>query len=397
MKKKNYWFAVVTMVLCLGVMATGIYAAKTAMLKLGGTLGFNMHNCLVEVSGSISNVAQKQTDGSYIKTTKTISNAIMGGEKSDTSVTTTELDLGALEFYTGEDMIFELSFKNLSSHSVIASFGIEYTNTKVSQVESGSYDELPATKIISTGGRTTLNFALHLADETAVMNGFAFTITAEFEELTYVKDTAGRNCIVMGKDETTGTELLWYPFAYSASGEEGTFTSFDPTNDITSGSYYFISKYILMDSMWGQYNYTNETYGTDYGTESFVQPIVNGTGSGSIYEKYDMSNYTLYKAITKRDLPSEIFEFEGYHGQTSVAKNQTMWILNLNEIYLFASSTDRIAETLTNSSIWWLRTTTVSNSNDDISVCVINANGDGGLQYAYSEYGIRPAFQITIE
>ena len=72
MKKKNYWFAIITLVLCLGVMATGIYAAKTAMLKLGGTLGFNMHNCLVEVSGSISNVAQKQTDGGFVCANSTV-------------------------------------------------------------------------------------------------------------------------------------------------------------------------------------------------------------------------------------------------------------------------------------------------------------------------------------
>lgn len=39
MEIKNYWFAIITLVLCLGVMATGIYAVKTEMLKLGGTLG----------------------------------------------------------------------------------------------------------------------------------------------------------------------------------------------------------------------------------------------------------------------------------------------------------------------------------------------------------------------
>lgn len=246
-KKKSIWLAIVTLVLCIGVMATGIYAAKTAMLKLGGTLGFNMNNCLVEVSGTISNIAVKNTQtGAYTKEVKNIENAIMGGE----SQTVTSLDLGALDFYAGEDMIFELTFKNLSAHTVIAVFDAEYSNEKVVEVESSLYDSLPSTKIITKDGSITLTFALHLTDESAVINGFAFNLTAKFEEQKFQKDAAGNYYLEMGTEDGTinGTPLKWYAFA--KQGTNGTYEAYTPNKTYDSGSYYFISEYALASIEW---------------------------------------------------------------------------------------------------------------------------------------------------
>ena len=427
--KKSFWLAVVTLVLCLGVMATGIYAAKTAMLKLGGTLGFNMHDCMIEVNGTIQNVAQKQQDGSYKKTTKTIENAIMGGE---TGETITNLDLGALEFYSGADMIFELTFKNLSSHSVAVSIELVNANGKINPVESALYDQLPTGNIISVGGTVTVTFALRLIDETSRVDGSAFEIVANFEEFTVRNlleyDETYGYYLEMGTEDGTpnGTPLRWFPFAYSEDGIS--FASKDSTEELASGTYYFISeKVLLKDTSDNGVAFNSKSYASaeyynalDYAYESTVRPLVNdgADNANSVYSTYGMAGSPIYNAITNRDLAGEEYEwypkadsddYDTYETKTThTAYNQTLWLIARgDELDMLAGEKDvSYSETLKANPVgsanddytsWWLRSPNYAYSYGCADVWSVGDYGNvGSDDVSTSGPGVRPAFQITI-
>ena len=54
MKRKFSMFLNIAMLaLCVCAIAIGVYSAKTASLNVTGTIGFNAHNCDVEISGYI--------------------------------------------------------------------------------------------------------------------------------------------------------------------------------------------------------------------------------------------------------------------------------------------------------------------------------------------------------
>lgn len=417
MKKKNgLWLALASLVLCLGVMATGIYAVKTALLKVGGTLGFNMHECIVEVSGTIYNLAEKDVQsGSYQKTNKTISNAIMGGEKSD-AVTTTNLNIGALEFYKGENIIFELTFKNLSSHSIIASFKLDEI-TGVKQAESALYDTLPTAKVISVGGTTSLTFALQLTDEEAYRDTTnPFNLEANFEEFEMGYDETKGYYVAMGTEDGTanGTPLRWFPFAYSK--DNSTFAKIeDPTAELASGKYYFISEKVLLmyydegEGVWEtncNWN-TGGSMSVDY-RQSKIRGYVNDKKTGSVYETYGMDNFMVYNAITNRDLDGEIYTTTYADGSkteytTNITPNQTLWLLSKDEANnFFVDDTARQAYPVGGSTSdytnWWLR------SPDSIklvgtSFCVWHVDSTGVCKTQkthITDSGVRPAFQLTI-
>lgn len=158
MKTKNskIFLSILTLILCVGVMITGIYSLPSATLNIGGTLGFTMHNAVVEVTGTIYNIAQKDAEG-YIKADQTIKKTTMG---ADSSETTNNLSLGDLEFYKKTPMIFSLTFRNLSEQRLVAIIDKPNLGTNVRFITSGEYDSMPTTKNLSVDGTTTLYFAL---------------------------------------------------------------------------------------------------------------------------------------------------------------------------------------------------------------------------------------------
>ena len=108
--KTSIWLSICTIVLCIGVMTFGVYSAISANLNIGGTLGFNMHDCMITVSGTIQNVAK--TSDNWVTAepyTKTIERTIMGGE----SKLTTNMTLDPLYFYNDQDLIFNITFTNI--------------------------------------------------------------------------------------------------------------------------------------------------------------------------------------------------------------------------------------------------------------------------------------------
>ena len=104
MKSKNsrIYLLICTLALCIGLASFGVYAALSASLNISGTLGFNMHNAMVEISGEVKNIAQADDDANYIKTSKNIQNVVMG---STSGISQGELKLGNLYFYKGLDEV----------------------------------------------------------------------------------------------------------------------------------------------------------------------------------------------------------------------------------------------------------------------------------------------------
>lgn len=173
-----------TLVLCLGVMATGVFAIQAVTLNVTGTLGYTMHDAVIAIEGTIYNVAVY--DGSeYQKVNKTISRVVMG---SDTSTITNSLDLGDLNFWANSPMVFSFTFNNVVNENVIARFSISGLNSQVRVVSSGEYDDLPAIRNLTPKGSNTLIFALELTDTSVAVSDFSFTLTANFETGTAIKD-----------------------------------------------------------------------------------------------------------------------------------------------------------------------------------------------------------------
>ncbi|MBE7075029.1 MAG: hypothetical protein E7376_03530 [Clostridiales bacterium] len=429
MKNKFKWLInIFTLVLCVCALAIGVYAAKTAMLNLGGTLGFTMHSCLVEVSGTISPVAVKDSNGSYKKETITLDRAIMGSESSD-SVTTTNMDLGSLEFYKGYDMVFDFEFKNMSGCATLAEFSIEFQNDAVTIVNDGVYDILPTTKVISPNGIVNLCFALHLEDETQILNGFNFTITADFEEFVVQEDVNGYNYVTMGTEDgsKTGTAIKWYPFAKQ---QDGSLVAFDATQDLTAGEYCFISEYVLdLSTQYANSSITidesksSTNYGLDF-TDLPIGQLLNGTGDNSIFTKYGMSNSKLYNVITPQTLNGYKYRIRNcfsepytvyYSGTTNPATNQSFVLLNYGDYNLLAdvgsnSPLKKDAKLITDKSStksWWLQssfsyldyhsTDGVSGSYySGTSTVYYGGSANTNLTDLASSYYIRPCFQLTI-
>lgn len=54
MKKKmfNIVLNIVTIALCVCAIVIGVYSVKQAKLTTSGSIGFEVHNCIVEISGT---------------------------------------------------------------------------------------------------------------------------------------------------------------------------------------------------------------------------------------------------------------------------------------------------------------------------------------------------------
>ena len=168
MKKTSLWLMISTLVLCMGVMITGVYSALTANLNINGSLGFNMHNATVTVQGSIQNVAETTDNWSTATSvTKTIERTIMGGEEQ----TTTNISLVDLYFYTGSNMIFTFTFTNISETAIQATFPLPTVGSGVTILTgtSNGYTEFTDgeyTTTIVVDASTTVSFALTMENGT---------------------------------------------------------------------------------------------------------------------------------------------------------------------------------------------------------------------------------------
>lgn len=85
-RKLNLFLNVAVICLCFASICFGVYSAKTASLNVSGTIGFNAHNCSVEVSGTYS--CYEQETGSQITDSALWSSAftVGGADASNTQI-----------------------------------------------------------------------------------------------------------------------------------------------------------------------------------------------------------------------------------------------------------------------------------------------------------------------
>ncbi|MBQ7884837.1 MAG: hypothetical protein IJ318_01925, partial [Clostridia bacterium] len=114
--KKSILISITTLVLCLCVMAFGVYSAISANLNITGNLGFNIHDCVVGVSGTIYNLSEMDSDGTSARLyDKTLGTTIMGGE----STTTSTISLGDMYFYHGDYVDPETKMSKVKKYDIV--------------------------------------------------------------------------------------------------------------------------------------------------------------------------------------------------------------------------------------------------------------------------------------
>ena len=265
--KTSLWFSFCTLVLCLGVMTFGVYSALSASLNMSGTLGFNMHNCIVSVEGTIYNMAEFLDSNTVKKVNKPIQRAIMGGENT----TSANLDIGTLNFYRGAytdgetitaktyDIIFEIKFTNMHTKAISAIFPIPTVSNSNISIISGEDNNYTAFKSenstyqtrILQNSSTTVKFALHLDDSSAVLSNVTLNwhniSFIEAPDLLYNYDKENDYYYLeMGVNPFNNNEpLRWISFAKYDENIQG-FDFFDKSEEpVSGGTYYFISELVM--------------------------------------------------------------------------------------------------------------------------------------------------------
>lgn len=419
MKKKfSLLLNIVTICLCMGVIAIGIYSLKTATLNIGGTLGFTMHDAMVEVSGTIYDIAQVN-NGTTERTNKTIEKIVMG---SDSGATTT-LDVGELNFFKGYDMVFNLTFKNLNDYSIYAKITLTKSSDDVTLVSDNDYISLPYPFGLASRDSKTVVFALRLNNQESVLASSDFTINIEIEQLEH---NQGELYIENGKlyveygfypsvevmeygvaryGDNLGKPIRWLAFSTDLKTALSSISSVP-----TSGTYYFVSECTLTPSM-AFTNYTSSQDGAlavdgknpnDYEV-SDVRKYING----DFIRDYQLS--ALVSKATARELPSA-YNYAGwaygvdeeYSSNGYLINNCTdsLWLLSEGENDLVRSVTGLSSACKPSSpseslASFWLRTPDTG-VDGAIYVWVWGSDGDSHSVYCSSGYPIRPAFQIEI-
>lgn len=176
-RKNTFTLSIITLILCIGVMAVGVYSATTVLLNVNGTLGYQLHDAMVEMGVTIQNLVEEKIDGTYELITKQTKRYIKSAEST---TTTNTLDFGDLQFSYGQPMIFTFVLKNLTTKSLITTITMPTLNSKVKTVSSSSYTTFPVNTAILTNSTYTITFALELTDETAQFSDIDFKLVFEF-------------------------------------------------------------------------------------------------------------------------------------------------------------------------------------------------------------------------
>ena len=188
MKKKKLTFLtdIAVLVLCVCAIAIGVYSAKNASINIGGSVGFNAHDCKVRVLGKISGAYDK--DGNKL-TENNASATVLFADATDTTkgklITGTSAennwifgniyynDLTAPNSYSlAEDIVFTFEITNESAYDVAFKV-IKPTSLPDNIVSSISIDnneqteetENDATLLSKRGDKVTVVLTLRLGYE----------------------------------------------------------------------------------------------------------------------------------------------------------------------------------------------------------------------------------------
>ena len=189
MKKSHLWLMISMFVLCCGVMITGVYSAVSASLSMNGNLGFNMHNCMVTMQGTIYNLADRPQGQNYANiVNRPIERTIMGGEET----TIASIPLDDMYFYYGAytdpetsvqsskvyDIVFELTFTNISQTAIQATFPAPTVGDGVTLLHNqNDYTDFTSDYVTNLviNSQTTIKFALQLDDSSSLSENIQFS------------------------------------------------------------------------------------------------------------------------------------------------------------------------------------------------------------------------------
>ena len=270
-RKFNILLNIAMLCLCVAAIAFGVYSAKQASLNVSGTIGFNAHNCLVNITG---NYKAYTSSNLATRTKTTLTETNVGGSASTDYNKTLNItntlyfsDLATDNF--GHEIEFELKITNNSPFKITVKAPAPTLTTAEdvaipSVTGSTSNASFMLEKQGATNSFTTITLKFTLADiENAaeIANTSKFNINLSFEmwkqftidtvtEEVYVNNAwkkittpklvttmghsiKGTTATDAGTDGLTETPLRWYAFAVKGEGDSYTRPSFVPAENIS--------------------------------------------------------------------------------------------------------------------------------------------------------------------
>ena len=365
MKKRrfNLLLNIATLCLCVAAIAFGVYSAKQASLNVSGTIGFNAHNCLVNITGKYKAYTSSNL---ATRTTTTLTETNVGGSasadyKKNLNITDTLYFSDLATDNLGHEIEFELTIKNNSPFKISVKAPAP-TLTTASDSVTGSTSNASFTleQKDATDSTKTITLKFTLADienATEIANTSTFNINLSFEmwqqftidtvneELyinnAWVKTTTPKLVTTMGHsivgstatdagtDGLTETPIRWYAFAVKGEGDSYTKPSFVPDSNvsITTGTNEIWYSLYNVD-MSKVTNYKNHTYW-------FIQEYVvaggyeindndSSTQKGIIFNPGSGDNYNNTYAQVNNSKKSTIYTFleENYATNTGITNEE---------------------------------------------------------------------------
>ncbi len=345
-RKFNLLLEIATLCLCVAAIVFGVYSAKTASLNVTGTIGFNAHNCLVDVTAKLTG------DGVITNSDGTKTTSPNGNVRREPSNLTAIFDanIGKIEFgslyfadmdtINGKAAPIKIIFTivNNSAFDIKADVTIP-TNSEMSIIadKESVKIEKDKTKNIAT---ITITFTLNNPEADLKipldLSGIKFDFTKfEFKksdiELNRVDKTNGDDIdknipanyyITYGKNKNVAQQ--WYLIGKYESDELVALTDTDITTDTSSGetkysmkdeiTYAFLSKYVLSTSVDAgayysnrlfynvncyrnkndnkYYNYEYEVYANDYASSNLRKYLIGETVNNNVVANYNDQIWT---------------------------------------------------------------------------------------------------------
>ena len=315
MKKRrfNLLLNIATLCLCVAAIAFGVYSAKQASLNVSGTIGFNAHNCLVNITGKYKAYTSSNL---ATRTTTTLTETNVGGSasadyKKNLNITDTLYFSDLATDNLGHEIEFELTIKNNSPFKISVKAPAP-TLTTASDSVTGSTSNASFTleQKDATDSTKTITLKFTLADienATEIANTSTFNINLSFEmwqqftidtvnEEVYINNAwvktttpklvttmghsiVGSTATDAGTDGLTETPIRWYAFAVKGDkASENTYskmptdifntTTTDITAPISTTSTYTQNGTKITETWYSLYgvdmskvtNYKNHTY-----------------------------------------------------------------------------------------------------------------------------------------
>ncbi len=362
-RKFNILLNIATLCLCVAAIAFGVYSAKQASLNVSGTIGFNAHNCLVNITG---NYKAYTSSNLATRTKTTLTETNVGGSASTDYNKTLNItntlyfsDLATDNF--GHEIEFELTIKNNSPFKITvkapaptlttasgtaitsvtgstsnASFTLEQkdaTNSSATIILKFTLADIESAIEIANTSKFNINLSFEMWQQ--------FTIDTVNEELyinnAWVKTTTPKLVTTMGHSIkgaasdagtdglTTETPLRWYAFAVKGEslGNDNyiynnewnkadapqadrwySLYGVDMTNkDYKGKTFWFIQEYVVAGGY--KINDTDNAYqkgilfNNASGNNTYAQ--VNNSKKSNIYTFLE-ENYTTKTGITTDEL-----------------------------------------------------------------------------------------------